>query len=122
MSANFQIKVKKRNGNLRVSPSGDFDGSSAWELLNFLDQEYDGSGQVIIDTNKLRNMCPFGCDTFRCRVQLSRLPSNRLSFEGEKGYEIAPKGCRVMVFAQKVGCRCDGNCANCPCAAKKNRN
>lgn len=34
MSTNFQIEVKKSNGDLYVRPRGDFDGSSAWELVN----------------------------------------------------------------------------------------
>jgi hypothetical protein len=70
----------------------------------------------------LREMCPFGCSTFKCRLNQSRLPSNRLSFKGEKGYEIAPEECRVFVSSKKHGCQCNGNCANCPCSEKKQQN
>ena len=119
MSTNFQIEVKKSNGHLHVIPRGDFDGNSAWELVNLLHEQYDGEGQVVIDTRNLRNMCPFGCSTFRCRLNQSRLPSNRLSFKGEKGYEIAPEGSKVVVSHKKHRCRCNGNCANCPCAGEK---
>jgi hypothetical protein len=31
MSNNFQVEFKKSNGNLHVHPSGDLDGSSAWD-------------------------------------------------------------------------------------------
>ncbi|WP_394708022.1 hypothetical protein [uncultured Desulfosarcina sp.] len=122
MSTNFQIEVKKSNGDLHISTSGDFDGSSAWELVNLLDDKYDGKGRVVIDTHNLREMCPFGCSTFRCRLNQSRLPSNRLSFKGAKGYEIAPEGCSVFVSTKKHDCRCSGNCANCPCSEKKQQN
>lgn len=122
MSTNFQIEVKKRNGNLHVTPRGDFDGSSAWELVNLLNDQYDGEGRVVIDTHNLRELCPFGCSTFQCRLNQSRLPSSQLSFKGEKGYEIAPEGCRVFVSPKKHDCRCSGNCAICPCSEKKQQN
>lgn len=121
MSANFQIEFKKSNGNLHVSPSGDFDGSSAWELVNLLHEQYDGKGRVVVDTHNLRKICPFGCSTFQCRLNRSKLPSNRLSFKGEKGYEIAPEGSRVLVAPKKHRCQCNGNCTNCPCSKKKKR-
>lgn len=96
MSRNFQVAYKKSNGNLHVSPKGDFDGSSAWELVNLLHEHYDGKGQVFIETDDLRTMCPFGCSTFQCRLNLRRIPAERIFFKGEKGFEIAPKGSRVI--------------------------
>ena len=120
MSTNFQIEVKKSNGRLLVVPRGDFDGNSAWELVNLLHEQYDGKGQVVIDTRNLREMCPFGCSTFRCRLNQSRLPSNRLSFKGKKGYDIAPEGSKVVVSHKKHRCRNKGNCVNCPCSGEKN--
>ncbi len=122
MSNNFQVAFKKSNGDLHVHPTGNFDGSSAWELINLLHEQYTGKGQVFIDTHRLRNMCPFGCSTFRCRLDKNKLPANRLFFKGEKGYEIAPKGSKVIVPPEKHECRCNGNCTDCPCAGKKKEN
>lgn len=120
MSTNFQVAFKKSNGNLHVHPTGNFDGSSAWELINLLHEQYTGKGQVFVDTHGLREICPFGCSTFQCRLNQSRLPADRLFFKGEKGYEIAPEGSNVIVAPEKHKCRCNGNCANCHCAKKKN--
>ncbi len=122
MSTDFQIEVKKSNGNLHVSPRGVFDGNSAWELVNLLDEQYDGKGRVIIDTHNLRDMCPFGCSTFRCHLNQKKLPSNRIYFKGEKGYEIAPKGSKVFVSTKNHRCQCNGNCVNCPCSQNKKPN
>lgn len=121
MSVNFQIEVKKKSGNLHVSPKGDLDGSSAWELINLLHERYNGRGSVVIDTHYLREICPFGCSTFRCGLNQSMLPPNRLSFEGEKGYEIAPEGCKVFVSQAKGRGQCNGDCTNCPCSENKMR-
>jgi hypothetical protein len=116
MSVNFQIKVKRSNGDLYVSPKGDFDAGSAWELINLLVDQYDGKGQIFIDTHNLRQICPFGCSTFRGRLSQTKLPSHRLSFTGEKGYEIAPEGSSVFIEPEKHRCRCRGNCVDCQCA------
>ncbi len=121
MSANFRVAFKKSNGNLHVSTRGDFDGTSACELINLLHEQYDGTGRVFTDTHSLREMDPFGCSTFRRNLDKNRLPADRLFFKGEKGYEIALRGSKVIV-PPKEPCRCNGNCVNCPCSDKKRRN
>lgn len=118
MSTNFQIAFKKHNGNLHVHPSGDFDGSSAFQLIRLLDKKYDGQGEVIIDTHKLQNILPFGSRTFQGQLNLSRIPASRLSFKGEKGHALAPRGCKVVAAASEDRCRCSSKCAHCPCAQK----
>ena len=92
----FHIQFKKNNGNLHVRPEGDFDGASAWELLNFLHDHYSGQGSVYIDTGRLRRVHSFGCSTFKCRLNMKRLPVDRFFFTGEKGFEIAPEGSKVI--------------------------
>jgi hypothetical protein len=119
MSNNFQLESNKRNGNLYVRPSGDFDGSSAWELVNLLHEKYDGKGRIFIDTRKLHKICSFGCSTFQCRLNLKQVPVEQLYFKGENGYAIAPKGSRVLIPTRKTPCQCDGKCTNCKCKAKK---
>ncbi|WP_319406554.1 hypothetical protein [uncultured Desulfosarcina sp.] len=119
MSSNFQVEFKKNNGNLHVSPSGDFDGSAAWELINLLHEHYDGEGRVYIETTNLRQLCPFGCTTFQCRLNRQQLPVERLFFKGEKGADIAPKGSTVIRSLPKHRCR--GNCANCTCCQSKKK-
>jgi hypothetical protein len=119
MSTHFQIKVKRNNGDLYVSPDGDFDGNSALQLINLLVETYDGKGQVFIDTHKLRNICPFGCGAFRDRFSQTQLPSHRLSFTGEKGYELAPEGSSVFIEPARHRCRCKGNCVDCRCSRDK---
>ena len=85
MSINFQIQFKTSNGNLHIQPKGDFDGSSAWELINLIHEKYDGKGRVFIDTRNLGEIHPFGCNIFQCRLNPGILPADRLCFKGEKG-------------------------------------
>ena len=119
MSSNFHVEFEKSDGNLHVRPSGDFDGSSAWELVNLLHEQYDGQGQVYIYTANLTALRPFGCSTFQCRLNRRHLPFERLHFKGDKGAEIAPKGSTVITHSPK--CRCGGDCANCKCNHSKKR-
>ena len=116
MSMNFQIDYKRENGDLYVSPVGDFDGSSAWELINLLDEQYDGHGQVHIDTGRLCRVCPFGCNTFQCQFYKSRVPAHKLLFKGKIGEAMAPKGSQVVGVPRTPHCQCTGICENCRCA------
>ncbi len=119
MSKNFQVEFEKNNGDLHVRPSGDFDGSSAWELVNLLHEQYDGHGQVYIDTDNLTVLCPFGCSTFHCRLNRRLLPAERIFFKGNKGVDIAPKGSTVINHPPK--CCCGGDCASCKCCRGKEK-
>jgi hypothetical protein len=121
MSTNFQLQFKKSNGNLHIQTKGDFDGSSAWELINLIHDKYDGKGRVFIDTRNLGKIHPFGYNTFQCRLNLRAMPSDRLCFKGKKGFEIAPNGSRVIVDPEKNHCRYNGNCKGCTCTGKRNK-
>lgn len=119
MSANFQVAFKKHNGNLHVHPSGDLDGSTAFELIRLLDRKYDGNGEIVIDTRRLKKILPFGSSSFQSRIKESRIPCHRLSFKGEKGHDIAPEGCSVIEAEATKKHKCCGNCPGCVCSQKK---
>lgn len=130
MEKNFQIESRISNGDLHLSPKGDFDGSSACELLNFIHDKYNGKGRVFIDTKHLCRLCSFGCNTFRCGLNCSLLPADRIFFKGKNGFEIAPNGSRVIIIPEQKNeqknsadkrHKCTGNCKNCKCSHKKNR-
>ena len=115
MSTSFSIEFSTSNGNLHVHPQGDFDGTSAWELLNLLHDHYRGQDSVIIDTSRLRKIHPFGRATFHGRLNRQKVPADRLCFTGDKGFELAPDGCRVIDATGRQTCRCNGNCKQCKC-------
>ncbi len=120
MSTNFQIDVKKSNGQLHLIPRGDLDGSSAWELLNFLTDHCSDQGSVVIDTSRLRRVHPFGCATFKGCLALTRFSADRLVFKGDKGVALAPGRSKVMVASEAPTCRCKGNCKQCKCLETAN--
>jgi len=75
---------------------GDFDGASAYELLNTLRRNRNGVSRIIIDTNRLRRIHPFGRATLQCN--LHSLNDKRLEFilTGDNASEIAPKVSEVV--------------------------
>ena len=113
MASNFFITHKISDGKLHVSPRGDFDGNSAWELFNLINDTYNDQRQIVIETEKLRNICPFGCSTFQCQMSFSRIPRERLFFQGEKGHVIAPEGSNIINVSGHHQGPCTGRCRDC---------
>jgi hypothetical protein len=120
MNTDFRISLKYSNGNLHIKPEGDFDGNSAWQLVNSMHANYSGHGRIYIDTNRLGEICPFGSQTFQCRLNKRRVPADCITFIGEKASVLAPEGCRVIPPPDlHTTCRCNGKCKICQCVQQE---
>lgn len=90
MASNFRISMHRNSDNLHMKLLGDFDGTSAWQLINVLKKNTGGVYRVIIHTSSLKNICPFGRDTFRQNLlELKSIPAH-VMFTGENASQIAP--------------------------------
>jgi hypothetical protein len=77
MASNFQISSKMKNNQLlTLRLFGDFDGSSAWELLHLVRKLSMKYKRVRIETCGLRNVNNFGMDVLS-RNRLSSDPSSK---------------------------------------------
>mgnify|MGYP000037097423 CR=1 FL=1 len=91
MASNFRIYCHQNRDNLHLKLTGDFDGSSAYELINFL-KNYGGiARRVFIHTSSLSSVCSFGLDVFQKSTTIKKL-SRILTFTGEYGNRLAPHG------------------------------
>ena len=90
MASNFKISIHRNSDSLHLKLIGDFDGSSACELLNVLKKSINGVFRVIIHTNSLKNIYPFGQDTFQKNLRDLKDRADRIIFTGEKAIQIAP--------------------------------
>ena len=80
MALNFRVCVKEiRNQCMALQLFGDFDASSACELINVLDKSVKKSSKVAIDTDGLRTINAFGLDVFLPRM--STLNNNRADIQ-----------------------------------------
>ena len=83
MATNFKIAAHRNGGTLHLKLVGDFDGTSAHELLNTLKKRGDHTSRVFIDTGSLRNIYPFGLNVFHTNLNVLKDRSLDLVFTGE---------------------------------------
>lgn len=91
MAANFKIAIHRMSASLELELAGDFDGTSACELLNVLNEECDGVDRVLVDTGSLREIYPFGIDTFQNNLYRLKEKPIRLVFAGKNAMCLAPE-------------------------------
>ena len=96
MAANFKISLHRNGDSLDVKLTGDFDGTSACELLNALEETCDGAGSIFIHTSGLKDIHPFGQDTFHNNLYVLKNRFTRLIFTGQNATEIAPEPNRLF--------------------------
>ncbi|MBN2032225.1 MAG: hypothetical protein JW836_03035 [Deltaproteobacteria bacterium] len=93
MAINFRITAHQNPDNLHLRLDGDFDGSSAYELLNTLEKRCPFSSRAFIHTNGLMRVDPFGLSVFH--ANLNGLKGGRkcrpLQFTGDHAGELAPE-------------------------------
>ena len=82
MAANFKLFLHKTSDSMHVKMWGDFDGSSAHELLKAIQTNAPGAYQVFIDTENLDNIYSFGKQVFQNNLGAIRKQSQKLIFIG----------------------------------------
>lgn len=91
MAVNFKIyRLRSRSKNsVRLALDGDFDGTSAHELINALAACEQGVDQVVIDTNGLKVVHPFGQAVLQRNLSDLRLRCPKLVFFGDHGQRLS---------------------------------
>ena len=92
MASNFRISTHRNSDNLHLKLIGDFDDSSALQLLNVLKENSNGARRVIIHTSCLKNIHPFGLNVFQNNLEVKSGKSVSLVFTGEHANLLAPEG------------------------------
>ena len=78
----------KTRDSLHLKLEGDFDGSSAYELLETLKKYDSDSYQIFIDTNDLKTIYPFGKQVFQKKLGIYNQQISNLIFIGDDGHKI----------------------------------
>ena len=95
MALNFRILIHRNSDNLHLKLLGDFDGSSAHEVLESLRKNYQGISKIFIHTNSLNEIHPFGRNVFHNNLDFVNGKSISLLFTGENAGQLAPKGSKL---------------------------
>jgi len=88
MALNFKIVHHQRGNELQLELMGDFDGSSAYELINSLEAHNRKAVRVFINTSNLSSIHPFGMAVFKKSCVVRKL-SHCLTFGGDYSVEMA---------------------------------
>ena len=91
MASNFKALLNRKKNDWYVSLMGDFDGSSAHELVNMLKSAGRKVGHIYIDTDQLAQLNPFGLEMFESIFkELKPSHADRVRFLGKKAKEMEP--------------------------------
>lgn len=81
MALSFKINRHHNDGKLCLKLSGDFDGSSAAELVWVLRSYDDRPRAIVIDTGALKSMHPFGLEIFKRKYR--QVKNDHLTWSGK---------------------------------------
>ena len=95
MACNFKIIVHKNNDNLHLKLAGDFDGSSALQLINSLKSRKNRASRVFIHTSSLTDINPFGKNVFENGLDSLEGQVTSFVFTGEKANQLIPKSAKL---------------------------
>ncbi len=90
MAANFNMIVDRERDTFHLKLEGDFDGSSALEVIHALVENCGSAKRVFIHTNGLGVVHPFGKAVFQRHFPLPGRLSPSIIFIGEHAEDIAP--------------------------------
>jgi anti-anti-sigma regulatory factor len=83
MPQKFELSSCRTNDILHLKLLGEFDGSSACELVKKIKEDGAGASQIIVDTTEVRSIHPFGRMVLQNRLgQVSRKLIG-LTFKGQ---------------------------------------
>jgi len=85
MASNFHIFSYKTRDSLHLKLTGDFDGTSAYELLETLKEYGSIFYQIFIDTHDLKTVHSFGREVFQKKLGTFKQNINNFIFIGENG-------------------------------------
>lgn len=92
MALNFRVKKSKAGDELRLFLTGDFDGSSAFELLKDMkDQKSAGTKRIVINTDGIQRVHPFGKAIFEKELPFTRILNKNIIFQGRNADKIVDK-------------------------------
>ena len=89
MAANFKIRIHRNSDNLHLKLMGDFDGSSAHELLNVLETNSPKASRVFIHTSCVKSIVPFGRNVFQNNLGQLKGKPGHLVFTGKRASELS---------------------------------
>jgi hypothetical protein len=90
MASNFGIEVDKNSDGFGLKLAGDFDGTSAYELIHAIKKLPEKTVKLYIYKNALKTIHPFGLDIFHKFVRSRNGQSAKIVFTGNSASQLSP--------------------------------
>lgn len=91
MASNFRIFVDHGLDRLHIRLDGDFDGTSAFELIYILGKCGRQTRKIVIDTSGLKRAFPFGRNTFCKNLRRITTGTVELIIKGRYSKRLSPR-------------------------------
>ena len=95
MASNFGISVDKISDGFGLKLAGDFDATSAYELIYAIKKLPDDILKISVHTDGLKNISPFGLDVFHRNMSPFDGQYKKIVFTGSNVSSISPGGSRL---------------------------
>ena len=89
MAKNFKIVTHRNEETLHLKLMGDFDGTSAYQLLSALKRNSNRTSKAFVHTSDLRNIYPFGLNVFHDNLNVLKGKFEKFVFTGENACQLA---------------------------------
>lgn len=89
MASNFEIAISKACDGFDLKLIGDFDATSAYELIYAIMKLPKKAKRLNVYTDDLRNIHLFGLEVFHRSIQLSRMNSAKIVFNGKHSSQLS---------------------------------
>jgi anti-anti-sigma regulatory factor len=89
MASNFGIAIDKSNNSFGLKLAGDFDATSAYELIYAIKKLLGHPAKVHIHTNGLKIIYPFGLDVFLRFMCSLNGQSTKIVFTGKNASQLS---------------------------------
>jgi hypothetical protein len=89
MASNFGIAIDKNSGGFGLQLAGDFDGTSAYELIYAIKKLPEDTVKLYIYTNGLKTIHPFGLDIFHKFMRSLNGRSTKIVFTGNNASHLS---------------------------------
>jgi len=90
MASNFGIAVDKHSGGFGLKLEGDFDATSAYELIYAIKKLPEETPKISIYTHGLKNIHAFGLDVFHRFMRSLNGQSTKIVFTGRNASRLSP--------------------------------
>lgn len=95
MASNFDITIGKNSDGFSLELAGDFDATSAYELIYAIKKLPENKQPVKVSTDGLKNIYPFGLDVFHRNMSPRYCRSTKIMFTGKNGTCLSSENCNI---------------------------